>query len=436
MAKKSKRIPLNVFLNARLVGRLQRETSGAIEFQYDESWLSWKNTFPVSLSLPLREDRYTGAPVFAVFDNLLPDNNDVRRRVAARSGASGIDPHSLLSAIGRDCVGALQFLPDGDNPGKAGEVDAKPISNNEIGETLSNLATAPLGIGQDKEFRISITGAQDKTALLRREGQWHVPHGTSATTHILKPQIGQRDGRDLTRSVENEHFCMCILAALGIPVAKTEIGDFGDQRALIIERFDRQWASDGRLLRVPQEDCCQALSIPPIQKYQADGGPGMATIFEFLKGSDDPEYDQLIFLKAQIAFWLLAAIDGHAKNFSVVLHPGSGFQLTPLYDVMSAQHLYDKKQIQRKDMKLAMSVGDNNHYHVHEILPRHYRQTTSRAGVRDTMLDTALNQIGGDLPAALESASAALPPDFPADVRDAITGGALSRLSRMIATTD
>lgn len=436
MAKKSKRVPLNVFLNARLVGRLQRETSGAIEFQYDESWLSWKNTFPVSLSLPLREDRYTGAPVFAVFDNLLPDNNDVRRRVAARSGASGIDPHSLLSAIGRDCVGALQFLPDGDNPGKAGEVDAKPISNNEIGETLSNLATAPLGIGQDKEFRISITGAQDKTALLRREGQWHVPHGTSATTHILKPQIGQRDGRDLTRSVENEHFCMCILAALGIPVAKTEIGDFGDQRALIIERFDRQWASDGRLLRVPQEDCCQALSIPPIQKYQADGGPGMATIFEFLKGSDDPEYDQLIFLKAQIAFWLLAAIDGHAKNFSVVLHPGSGFQLTPLYDVMSAQHLYDKKQIQRKDMKLAMSVGDNNHYHVHEILPRHYRQTTSRAGVRDTMLDTALNQIGGDLPAALESASAALPPDFPADVRDAITGGALSRLSRMIATTD
>ncbi len=434
MAKKSKRIPLNVFLNARLVGRLQRETTGAIEFQYDESWLSWKNTFPVSLSLPLREDRYAGDPVIAVFDNLLPDNDDIRRRVAARSGGSGIDPHSLLSAIGRDCVGALQFLPDGDDPGKAGQVNAKPIGDKEIGETLSNLATAPLGIGQDKEFRISITGAQDKTALLHWKGAWHVPHGTTATTHILKSQIGDRDGRDLTRSVENEHFCMRILAELNIPVANTEICDFGDQRALVIERFDRQWTSDKRLLRVPQEDCCQALSIPPTKKYQSDGGPGMATIFEFLKGSDDPDYDQLIFLKAQIAFWLLAAIDGHAKNFSVVLHPGGGFQLTPLYDVMSAQHLYDKKQIQRKDMKLAMSVGNNNHYRVHEILPRHYRQTTGNAGVPDTMLDTALSQISGDLLAAIENASASLPADFPADIRDAIAGGAISRLKLITGT--
>lgn len=433
MAKKSTRIPLNVFLNARLVGRLQRKTSGAIEFQYDQSWLEWEYTFPVSLSLPLREDRYVGDPVVAVFDNLLPDNKDIRERVAARTGANGIDAYSLLGAIGRDCIGALQFLPDGDDPGKAGAIEAKPASDKDIADTLSNLASAPLGIGADKEFRISITGAQDKTALLYWKGKWHVPHGTTATTHILKPQIGDRDGRDLTHSVENEHLCMRILAELGIPVANTEISDFEGVRALVVERFDREWTKDGRLLRRAQEDCCQALSIPPSRKYQNEGGPSMVDIFEFLKGSDDPDYDQLIFLKAQIAFWLLAAIDGHAKNFSVVLHPGSGFQLTPLYDVMSAQHLYDKKQIQRKDMKLAMSVGSNNHYHIHEIQARHYCQTADGVGLPESTVALALGQIGDDLRVAIENACAALPDDFPGDIRDSIAEGALNRLKVITA---
>jgi len=427
MARKKARVPLNVYLNGRLVGRLQRETSGAIDFQYDESWLNWEQTFPVSLSLPLREDRYVGDPVIAVFDNLLPDNEDIRRRVAARSDADGIDPYSLLSAIGRDCVGALQFLPDGVDPGKAGEIKSEPISDDKIAETLSNLATAPLGIGDDKEFRISIAGVQDKTAFLRIDNTWHVPHGTTATTHILKPQIGQRDNYDLTRSVENEHMCLEILGALDLPVAKTAIADFGETRALVVERFDRQWTKTGRLLRVPQEDCCQALSIPPTRKYQSDGGPGMADIFEFLKASDDPAYDQLIFMKAQIAFWLLGAIDGHAKNFSVFLYPGGGFQLTPLYDVMSAQHLLDDRSLQRKNMKLAMSVGNNNHYQIHGVQPRHFQQAAEQAGVADGMAELALNQISDTLPDAITAVCKSLPEDFPEALRDSIAEGALKR---------
>ncbi|MGH8196259.1 MAG: type II toxin-antitoxin system HipA family toxin [Woeseiaceae bacterium] len=427
MARKSARIPLNVYLNGRLVGRLQREASGAIDFQYDESWLNWENTFPVSTSLPLREDRYIGDPVIAVFDNLLPDNDDIRRRVAARSDADGIDPYSLLSAIGRDCVGALQFLPDGTDPGKAGEINAEPISDEDIAEYLSNLATAPLGIGDDKEFRISIAGAQDKTAFLQLDGAWHVPHGTTATTHILKPQIGQRDAYDLTRSVENEHMCLEILGALGLPVARTAIVDFGKTRALVIERFDRRWTKGGRLLRVPQEDCCQAMSVPPTRKYQSDGGPGMTDIFDLLKASDDPAHDRLVFMKAQIAFWLLGAIDGHAKNFSVFLHPGSGFELTPLYDVMSAQHLLDDGSLQRKDMKLAMSVGRNRHYRIHEIQPRHFQQTAGRAGLPAGMAELALKQIREALPDAIETVCASLPPDFPAVLRDSIADGAMKR---------
>tara|TARA_R110002049_G_scaffold20717_1_gene75856 strand:- start:11130 stop:12440 length:1311 start_codon:yes stop_codon:yes gene_type:complete len=433
MARKKTRTPLHVYLNARLVGRLRRETSGAVDFHYDQSWLDWEDTFPVSLSLPLREDRYVGDPVIAVFDNLLPDNDDIRKQVAARSGADGIDPYSLLAAIGRDCVGALQFLPKGIEPSKAGEVKAKPISKEKIGAKLKNLANAPLGIDDDRDFRISIAGAQDKTALLWWDDKWHTPSGTTATTHILKPQIGDRDGRDLTHSVENEHFCMRILDELNIPVADTDIIDFDGQIALVVERFDRRWTSDGRLLRVPQEDCCQALSIQPTKKYQADGGPSMASILEFLKGSDDPDYDQLMFLKVQIAFWLLAAIDGHAKNFSVFLHPVGGFQLTPLYDVMSAQHLLDHKQIQRKQLKLAMSVGNSNHYRIHEIQVRHYYQTAKKAGIPDSMVETALGQLVDDFPAAIENASAALPKNYPTELRDSIAEGALKRCDELTA---
>src|SRR5882672_7311708 len=259
MARKRAHRPLNVFLNSRPVGRLTKKPSGAIDFEYEPSWLTWEHTFPVSLSLPLREDRYVGEPVVAVFDNLLPDNDEIRRRVAERTHADGTDAYSLLAAIGRDCVGALQFLPDGSEPGPAGEVRGEAVDDTRIAGIIAELNVAPLGIRDDDEFRISIAGAQQKTALLFWNGGWHIPRGCTATTHILKPQIGvRRDGVDLSRSVENEHFCMKMTAALGLPTARTEIVDFRDQRVLAVERFDRTWTSDHRLLRIPQEDCCQA----------------------------------------------------------------------------------------------------------------------------------------------------------------------------------
>ena len=434
MAKKRARVPLNVFLNGRLVGWLRREGSGAIDFQYADEWLSWSHTFPVSLSLPLREDRYVGDRVIAVFDNLLPDNEDTRRRLAARNHAGGIDPYSLLAAIGRDCVGALQFLPDGIDPGPAGEVNGQPIDDQAIEARLANLESAPLGIGEDEEFRISLAGAQEKTAFLYWNERWHIPQGSTATTHILKPQIGKRDGRDLTQSVENEYLCMQILGALGLPVAPTRIADFGDQRALVIERFDRQWAKDGRLLRVPQEDCCQALSIPPTRKYENDGGPGIAAILEFLKGSNEPAADQRRFMKAQIAFWLLAATDGHAKNFSVFLYPGGGFKLTPLYDVMSTQPLFDREQLQRNQMRLAMAVGDSRHYKLLEIAPRHFIESAGRAGMPKATVDAILGELVESLPAAINSVCGSLPADFPAPVRDAVAEGVRQRLK--IAAAD
>lgn len=295
--RKKTRMPLDVFLNGRLVGQLRRETSGAIDFQYAPSWLGWVNTFPVSLSLPLREDRYIGAPVVAVFDNLLPDDDQMRKRLAARTHAEGTDAFSLLTAVGRDCVGALQFLPEGEAPSASGTIDGRPLSDAEVATILGDFAQAPLGVTAGGEFRISLAGAQEETALLWWQDRWHIPHGSTPTTHIFKPPIGRlASGIDLSESIENEYLCLKLAKAIGLPSAEVAIATFGDKRALVVERFDRLWARDGRLLRLPQEDCCQALSVPPTLKYESDGGPGIARLLELLKASDDVAADQRIFL--------------------------------------------------------------------------------------------------------------------------------------------
>ena len=429
MARRRARAPLDVFLNARRVGRLRRLGGGAVDFRYDPGWLGWEHALPISNSLPLREDRYLGDPVIAVFDNLLPDPEPVRRRIAERIGAEGHDAYSLLARLGRDCVGALQILPEGQDPGPAGTVDGRPADDGEIAEKLRNLAIAPLGLDDDAEFRISIAGAQEKTALLRWKNQWHIPRGTTATTHIVKPQIGMLpNGIDLSRSVENEHLCLGLAAALGLPSAATEIADFEGERVLVVERFDRLWTGDGRLLRLPQEDCCQALSVPPSLKYDADGGPGMTDILDLLRGSDDPEADRRLFVKAQIVFWLLGATDGHAKNFSIFLKPGGRFRMTPLYDVMSAQPSVDAGRLRENGFRLALAVGDNRHYAIDTILPRHFAQTAAREGVPAHAIDEICGELAEGAEPAMETVLASLPGDFPADLADSIASGLRRRL--------
>lgn len=413
-------------MNGKHVGQLRKDTSGAVEFQYDPSWLAWDNAIPVSLSLPLQEERFIGAPVVAVFENLLPDNDNIRRRVAERSGAAGTDPYSLLTAIGRDCVGALQFIPDAEETKSADRIEGRRLSDQEIGAILKDLGRSPLGITDDK-FRISLAGAQEKTALLRWKGRWYQPTGTTPTTHILKPQIGMLpSGIDLSNSVENEHFCLELVRAFGLPVAKSEIAEFDGKRTLVVERFDRLWTRDKRLLRVPQEDCCQALSVPPSLKYENQGGPGNVQVEELLKGSDEPGADQIRFFKAQVLFWLIGATDGHAKNFSIRLSPGGRFALAPLYDVLSAQPNLDAGQIRRNQMKLAMSLGKSRHYVVHTISARHFIETAHQSKLP---IDprTVLEEVADSASRAVETALDALPLRFPSEVAGSIANAALAR---------
>jgi serine/threonine-protein kinase HipA len=435
MARRPAHIPLNVFLNGRLVGVLRRESNGAIDFLYGRHWLAWESALPVSLSLPLREDRYIGAPVINVFDNLLPDSDVIRRRVAERVGAGGTDAYSLLAALGHDCVGALQFLPDGIDPGPAGKIEGKPVDETEVAKIIQNLTAAPLGMGEDEDFRISIAGAQEKTALLRHDGKWYKPAGSTATTHILKPQIGRLpNGIDLSNSVENEFLCLKLLSALGVPTAGAEIADFGGRRTLIVERFDRLWTDDNRLLRLPQEDFCQALSVPPTRKYQSENGPGMKDILQLLKGSDVPNDDLATFMRANIVFWLLGATDGHAKNFSVFLTSGGQFRMTPLYDVLSAQPSLDANQIQRKQFKLAMSVGKSRYYAMDEILPRHFIQTAEIAAVGASLVPAIFKDLAENAAQAIEATIDELPDGFPEAMTNSIRAAMTHRIDLLKET--
>ncbi len=431
MTKRPTRPPLlKVLLNGRHVADLRMERSGAISFAYAVEWLGWEHAAPISLSLPLREQAHVGAPVIAYFENLLPDNQMIRDRIAAKVQAPGTDAYSLLAKLGRDCVGALQFVvnDEAQAEGKPGEISAEPLSDDEIAQTLKNLTTSPLGIETDADFRISIAGAQEKTALLRMNGKWFRPNGMTPTSHILKTQLGHLpNGINLADSVENEFFCMRFCAAMGCDVANVEIIDFEDVRALAVERFDRQWTSDGRLLRVPQEDFCQALGVPPSQKYQSDGGPSVVDGLGLLKACDEPLEDQMTFLRAQVIFWLLGATDGHAKNFSIRLGFGGGFKMTPLYDVLSAQKAFDEHQFKHSHYRRAMALGTSRTSRLDQIVARHIFETGKLGGLGEILIQRMLKNVLAMVPKALEATSSELPEGFPNELVEAIIDGVSNR---------
>lgn len=430
--------PLNVYMNGRQVGILSKSPGGETRFSYAPDWLGWSGAMPVSLSLPLQERPHSGGAVISFFDNLLPDSVAVLKSIAERVGANGIDAYSLLSAIGRDCVGALQFIPEGveDDINKA--EDAIPLDDGKIEGILKNLGRAPLGIETEGGFRISLAGAQEKAAFLRKDGQWCQPLGMTPTTHIFKPQIGTIEtstGRiDLTQSVENEFYCLKLLSAFGLDVAHAEMGQFGEKKVLIVERFDRLKRKDGSILRLPQEDMCQALGISPTLKYQNAGGPRLVDILGLLARSDTPREDQRSVFMAQMLFWMIGATDGHAKNFSLFIRPNNQMALTPIYDVISAQPMFDARQIPHKDFRLAMSLGRKPHYKIQEIQRRHFHQTAVKAQLEDAeagqeigFTAQIIKTIEQKFDTAFEKVLTQLPNDFPLQIHESIYKAAISR---------
>jgi serine/threonine-protein kinase HipA len=419
-------------MNGQFVGTWTVDR-GSHRFTYDEAWLQSPQRRALSLSLPITPAREIRGQVVAnYFDNLLPDNDKIRERVARRYKTSAVDAFALLEAIGRDCVGAVQLLPEGMGPQGWDRIDGEPLTEAQVAGILRAVPSeSVLGQGDgDEALRISLAGAQEKTALLFSGGQWHRPHGATPTTHILKLPIGLVGGSrrvDLGDSVENEWLCAQILYRLGLPVAPTEVWRFEDQKALVVTRFDRAWQAhdDGRawIARLPQEDFCQALGVPPAKKYEKDGGPGIAACMRLLAGSEDPD-DRTSFAITQLTFWLMAATDGNAKNYSIFLHPGDAYVATPLYDVLSIfPYIGDgPNQFHWRKAELALALrAKNTHYDLNGIQERHWHGLAMQYGGA-RVWQRMLRHIERVEPALVE-VERDLPKDFPERMWLAISRG-------------
>lgn len=417
---------LFIYMNGYEVGEYIQRRSGTQEFIYSDLWLEQRAAIPISLSLPLTDKTHKGDVVYNYFDNLLPDSMDIRNRIQARFGAKTSQPFDLLTHIGRDCVGAVQLLSE------QTEVDIKkiegtPLSDTEIANELRNYKTAPLGMDREHDFRISIAGAQEKTALLYHKGKWFRPTGATPTTHIFKLPIGniEHAGIDLSESVENEWLCLKILRAFGLPVPEVSIEQFDDVKVLVVQRFDRELAQDSSwIIRHPTEDMCQATGTAPALKYEGDGGPGINSIMKLLKSSVTAEDDRKQFMQSVFLFWLLGAIDGHAKNFSIFLKQGGRFEITPLYDVISAYPLAEKRQLDYHKMKMAMALhGKNTHYKWQNIMPRHWFDESKRIDFPKTEMEAIIENTKSRFDTVLTNVTEKLPGDFPEHISTPVFDG-------------
>ena len=424
-AKKSRVLAL--WMNGERVGRWHLPTNGRQELVYAESWLESPARRPISLCFPLRPSREPYREnVEAYFDNLLPDNRQIRERIQRRFQTASTGAFDLLEEVGRDCVGALQLLDEEEPAPSVREITGEPLTPAGVAEILAGATAPAMGQQEPDSFRISLAGAQEKTALLWHRNRWYRPTGATPTTHILKLPIGTvQQGIDLSTSVENEWLCSEIVRAYGLEAAHCRMETFGTIKTLVVERFDRKLSEDRTWwLRLPQEDFCQATGTPPALKYENEGGPGIRKIMDLLLGSERATADRRAFMKSQLVFWLLAGIDGHAKNFSVFLLSGGGFRLTPRYDVLSAHPMLGNGRLKLPPRKVTMAMaleGKNRHYAWSSIRLRHWLETAKRCGIAD--MDGLVREVVDQTPAVIARAYSILPPRFPAAISGSILEG-------------
>lgn len=353
---------LIVLLGDARIGQIERDRRGRVRFTYEESFRNERNAYPLSLSMPLVRAEHGHDVVEPFLWNLLPDNELILERWARRFQVSARSAFSLIAAVGEDCAGAVRFVaPDrvGEVPAEgAGEVDW--ISAHDVEKRLRALREDASAWRQASDTgQFSLSGAQPKTALLREGKRWGVPAGRMPTTHILKPGALGLDGH-----AENEHLCLLLAREVGLPAAASELMHFGDEVAIVVERYDRVRTASG-IIRAHQEDTCQALGVHPTRKYENEGGPGAASIAGILREhSRAPAEDIDTFVDALAFNWLIAGTDAHAKNYSFLIGVGGTIRLAPLYDIASAL-AYESMREQK--IKLAMKIGGK--YRVRDIGP-------------------------------------------------------------------
>lgn len=386
---------LFVLLSDRVVGRVTQDDRARFSFIYDEGWRDVRGTYPLSLSMPLAAIEHRHEAISAYVWGLLPDNELVLDRWAKRFQVSARNPFALIANVGEDCAGAVQFVrPERLDAVLAGETgDVAWLENAEIAARIRQLRedqSAWRRPGDTGQF--SLAGAQPKTALLLQDGRWGVPSGRIPTTHILKPPSADFDGH-----AENEHFCLALARALGLPVATSTVMRFEDEVVFVVDRYDRQ-ATDRGVIRIHQEDMCQALGVPPTHKYENEGGPGVSAIAGLLREhSRASAEDVQTFLDALALNWLIGGTDAHAKNYSILIGAAGRIRLAPLYDVASILPYGDFDPMR---VKLAMKIGGK--YRLRDISPRNWEKVADELGLDQRAISERIRAMADALPAAAD----------------------------------
>jgi serine/threonine-protein kinase HipA len=389
----------------KLIACLDGEMAGTVgltgsraSFGYAPSWSQSQGNYPLSQSMPLQAQPFTGKRVLNYLWGLLPDNTLTLDKWARQFKVSAKNPVALLAHVGEDCAGAVQFVTEE----RLAEVNEAPrrsapvkwLTDTELARRIRRLAQdGGEGRSTPEEGQFSLSGAQSKTAFYwdAQGKRWGIPQGRTPTTHILKPVSNDFDG-----FAENEHFCLQLIQRLDIPAAATEWQLIGGIPTLVAERYDRAHMS-GRWHRIHQEDCCQALGVSPAAKYENEGGPGFPQIMTLLNGSDEPEIDRDRMMNAAALAYFLGATDAHAKNYSLLYARGAqrpSVRLAPFYDVSSAWPY--PRRIPPKKMKLAMRVG--RHFKIQEILPRHFDELARACNYPAERLRELMRDLADRLP--------------------------------------
>lgn len=320
---------LSVWWDDRIAGTLSIDRHGELGFAYAEGWLDDPALTPLSQSLPKRPEPFSRREVRPFFAGLLPE--EAQREVIAQAlGISQANDFRLLEALGGDVAGALMLWPEGEMPPPSDFSPSKfhALDDAQLIDILDTLPKRPMLAGRDG-LRLSLAGAQQKLPVVVREGRIGLPQPGQPTTHILKPPIRRFSG-----TTENEAFAMKLAAAVGLTVASVEPRLIGERSFLLVERYDRTIGTDGRVRRLHQEDFCQALGIPPEQKYASEGGPVFKACFELVRRAcTTPAPAVLRLLDAAIFNVLLGNADAHGKNFSL-LYTGRAVEFAPLYDLL------------------------------------------------------------------------------------------------------
>lgn len=341
---------LTVLLGGQIVGDWYRNRLGQYTFTYRENYRR-TGRVPLSPALPISDTRFGHQAVAAYVEGLLPENPDVRAVWASELKTSET-AFDLLAAMGRDCVGAVQFAHEGARDELAQRAaDYRPVTDTDIGERLAALrATGASWTLPDEHW--SLPGAQEKFTLASLGDRWHEALGAAASTHIVKPGVTR-----LLHQAVVEYATMQVAARLGLTVAATELVDFAGETAIVITRFDRYHDPTSAVRRLHQVDFCQAMGRMPANKYEERNGPRTADLAAMLRReSARAEHDVHRFSDAVLFNYVVGAPDAHAKNFALLYPPRGGPRMAPLYDLSSAL-AYEPRAGGYDLSSVAMSIG-------------------------------------------------------------------------------